>query len=70
MGTDLEVQAFERRGLLGRRWYFRIVDTLNWSTLATSEAYNTPRARNETGQRLADRLGCPFVPERKRRAKH
>jgi hypothetical protein len=66
MGVGIEIQTFDRLGFFGRRWYFRIVDTGNWETLAPSEAYNAPFARNETANRLAKLIGCPVVPERKR----
>lgn len=67
MGPGLEVQTFDRRGVLGKRWYSRIVDTRNWATLYSSEAYNSAQARSETAGRMGRALGCPVVPERRKR---
>lgn len=67
MGAGMEVQTFNRLSLLGRRFYFRIVDAANWEVLAQSEGYTRPGARNETAKRLADALGAPLIPERKTR---
>jgi hypothetical protein len=66
MRPGLEIQTFERTRLLGKRWYFRIVDTGNWETLAPSEAYNSAAARNKTANRLAAAMGCQVVPERRK----
>lgn len=66
MGPGVEVQTFERSGILGLRWFFRIVDTSNWETLVVSQAYKTCRQRNETGQRLARLMGAAFVKERRK----
>lgn len=66
MGPGLEVQTFERKKLLGRRFYFRIVDTGNWETVAASEGYNSAAARDKTARRLAGALGCPVVRERRK----
>jgi hypothetical protein len=65
MGPGLEIQTFDRRGLLGRRFYFRIVDTGNWETLAASEAYNRAQSRDKTANRLAKVIGCAVPPERR-----
>lgn len=67
MGPGLEVQTFDRLTLLGRRWYFRIVDTGNSEILAASEGYSRPYGRNETAARLAKALSAPLIPERKLR---
>lgn len=67
MGPGLEVQTFERPGLLGRRWYFRIVDTGNAEILAASQPYKSVGQRNETANRLAKALQCPLIPERSKR---
>ncbi len=67
MGTGLEIQTFDRLTLLGRRFYFRIVDTGNWEILAPSESYNRPGPRNETANRLSQLIGCPIIPERSKR---
>jgi hypothetical protein len=67
MGPGLEVQTFERTKLLGRRWYFRIVDSGNWKTIATSEAYNSTAARDKTAKRFGVALGSSVVPERSKR---
>lgn len=37
--------AFERRGIRGRRWYFRF-QAGNGETVFQSEAYNSARARD------------------------
>lgn len=66
MGPGMEVQAFDGLTLFGRRWYFRIVDTGNWETLAPSEGYNSAAARDRTGKRLAKALGAPFVQGKRR----
>ena len=60
MGPGMEVQTYCRDGLLGRRWFFRIVDTGNNEKLAASQTYKTVRQRDRTAQRLADALGCPI----------
>jgi hypothetical protein len=67
MGPGVEVQTFERTGLRGRRFFFRIVDTGNWEILAQSQPYKGPGQRDETAARLADLLRCPVIPERSRR---
>lgn len=67
MGPGLEVQTFQRNGLLGCRWFFRIVDTGNNEILSQSQAYRWPGQRNETANRLAKALGCPMIPERSSR---
>lgn len=61
---DLEVVKFERRGLLGRRWYFRLIDTRNNEKLSASEGYNSTRARDKMADRLGDVIGCAVVDER------
>lgn len=66
MGPGMEVQTFERRGLLGKRYYFRLVDTRNWETLSSSEAYNSRGAREKTAKRIADTIGCSIIPERRK----
>jgi hypothetical protein len=67
MGPGLEVQTFERTRVLGRRFFFRIVDTENWKILAPSQTYKTCRQRDETAHRLARLMNCPVVPERRKR---
>lgn len=67
MGPPYEIQTFDRLSLLGRRWYFRVVDTGNWETVAQSEGYTRPGARNETVESLRTSTGWPVVPERKGR---
>lgn len=63
----VEIQTFDRTGLLGRRWFFRIVDTGNWEILAASQPYKQPFQRNETATQLGGLLGCQVIPERSRR---
>ena len=67
MGPGVEVQTFDRLTLLGRRYYFRIVDTSNWKVLAPSEGYNRAIDRNATANRLARLMNCAVVPERSKR---
>jgi hypothetical protein len=67
MGPPYEIQTFDRMKLLGKRWYFRIVDTGNWETVAQSEGYSSPYDRNETANDLSKAAGWPIIPERKKR---
>lgn len=67
MGPGMEIQTFDRGGLLGRRFFFRIVDTRNWEILAASQTYKHPFQRNETAARFARLLNCPLIPERSAR---
>lgn len=60
MGPGMEVQTFERMTMLGRRWFFRIVDTRNHEKLAAGEPYNSAAARDKTANRFKDALGCPI----------
>lgn len=55
------IETFERSGLLGRRLFFRIVDTRNNEILAQSQSYRTPIARDTTARRLAKAIGCPVI---------
>lgn len=66
MGPGLEVQRFERTTLVGRRWFFRIVDAGNNEILAPSQAYKTIRQRDATAKRLAGALGCPLTEGKRR----
>lgn len=66
MGPSMEVQTFDRVTLLGRRWFFRVVDCGNNEVLAHGEAYNSKAARNATATRLAYAMGCKVVPGRPR----
>lgn len=66
MGPAVEIQTFESKKLLGLRYFFRIVDTRNWETLAPSQTYKTKKQRNETATRLAYLLGCAVVPGKPR----
>lgn len=61
MGPGMEVQTFDGLTLLGRRWWFRIVDAGNHETLAQSESYNSAAARDKTARRFASALGAPIV---------
>lgn len=67
MGPGYEIATFDRLNLLGRRWYFRIVDTGNWETVAQSEGYTRAANRNETAASLSIATGWPVIPERKKR---
>lgn len=66
MGPAVEIQTFEAKGLLGRRFYFRGVDTRNWETLFPSQPYKTKKQRDETATRLAYLMGCAVIPGRPR----
>jgi hypothetical protein len=61
MGPSTVVETFDRSTLLGRRWYFRIVDAGNHEILSASEAYNSRPSRNRTASRLALELGCRII---------
>lgn len=63
---DFEVVTFDRRGLLGRRWYFRLVDTRNNEKVSVSEGYNSDRDRDMMADRIADAIGCPVRSEGRR----
>lgn len=67
MGPPYEIQTFDSRKLRGRRWYFRLVDTGNWETIAQSEGYNSKAARDDTVEQLRASTGWPAIPERKKR---
>ena len=67
MGPGYEIQTFDRLGILGRRWYFRVADTGNHGVILTSEAYNRPGDRNETANQVSLATRWPVIPERKRR---
>lgn len=67
MGPPYEIQTFTRRGLRGRRWYFRVVSTGNWKTVAQSEGYNSKAARDGTVEDLRVSTGWPVIPERAKR---
>lgn len=66
MGPSEEVQTFERKTLLGKRWFFRIVDCGNNKIIAASEGYNSKAGRDKTAIRLAYSLGCAVVPGKRR----
>lgn len=61
MGPGMEVQVYERQTLLGRRFFFRIVDIGNRERLAASQTYKTERQRDLTAQRFAHVLDCRLV---------
>lgn len=61
MGPAEAIYTFESVTLLGRRYFFRIVDTGNNEVLAPSQTYRTERQRDKTARRLADRMGCPLL---------
>lgn len=60
MGPGMEVQTYERVTVLGRRFFFRIVDTGNHEKLASSQTYKTQYWRDRTANRLAKALDCPI----------
>lgn len=66
MGPATAIETFDRATLLGRRWYFRIVDAGNHEIIAASEAYNSKASRNKTATRLAYAMGCPVVSGRRK----
>lgn len=51
----MNIQLFTRLGLLGRKWYFRIV-AANGKTIAQSEAYSRHIDCMETAYSLRDNL--------------
>lgn len=58
MGPGMEIQTYERKTLLGLRYFFRIVDVGNHEKLAASQTYKTLYWRDRTANRLATALGC------------
>lgn len=60
MGPGMEVQTYEHMTMLGRRWYFRIVDTGNHEKLTAGQTYKTQRQRDLTARRFAGALNCPI----------
>lgn len=64
MGPGIEIQTFDRLTLLGRRWFFRGVDTGNWEVLFPSQPYKSLAQRNATANRLGRLLNAPVIPER------
>lgn len=52
----MKIETFARRGLLGRKWYFRITAT-NGKTIAQSEAYSRRIDAVETAHSLRANLG-------------
>lgn len=67
MGPGIEISTFVRGTLLGKRFFFRVVDTGNWEILSASQPYKTKHQRDETANRLARLIGCPVIPERHKR---
>lgn len=65
MGPGMEVQTFDRLTLLGRRWFFRIIDIGNREILVASEAYNRPHPRNVTASRMSRALRCYLVESKR-----
>jgi hypothetical protein len=61
MGPGVAIETFERRGLLGRRYYFRCVRTGNSEIIFSGEPYNTKRARDATASYVAGMMGVPIV---------
>lgn len=66
MGPGMAIETFERFGLFGPRWFFRIVDTGNSEILAASQPYKSPYQRDITAKRLAQALGCKIVKGKRR----
>jgi hypothetical protein len=66
MGPGMEVVTFDGLTFLGRRWWFRIVDTGNRETLAQSEAYNSKAGRDDTADRFARAFGGRPLPGKRR----
>lgn len=60
MGPGMEVQTYERMTLVGRRFFFRIVDTGNNERLAASQTYRTQRQRDVTAKRFAGAMAIPI----------
>lgn len=46
------IEVFPRRGILGKRWYFRIIRNQNNKTVAPSEAYHNRADAWETATQL------------------
>lgn len=61
MGPAEAIYTFDRVTLLGKRFFFRIVDAGNNEVLAPSQTYKTERQRDKTARRLAQRMGCPLL---------
>lgn len=66
MGPGMKIETFDGLTLLGRRWWFRVVDVQNGQTLAASESYNSAEARNSTATRLSRALVAPIVKGKRR----
>lgn len=66
MGPSEEIQTFERKSLLGPRYFFRIVDVGNNEIIAASQTYKSKKGRDKTAIRLAYSLGCAVVPGKHR----
>lgn len=62
----MQVQTFDGLTILGRRWWFRIVDAGNHETLAQSEAYNSAAGRDNTADRFARVFGGRPVPGKRK----
>lgn len=60
MGPGMEVQTYECTTLVGRRYFFRIVDTGNNEKLASGQTYKTERQRDLTAKRFAGAIPCPI----------
>jgi hypothetical protein len=66
MGPGMRVETFDGLTLLGRRWYFRIVDAGNSEALAQGESYSSAIARDFTARRLAKALSAPLIKGKRR----
>lgn len=61
MGPAVEIQTFDKLTIVGKRWFFRIVDVGNNEILAPSQTYKTKAQRNKTANRLGYLMGCAVV---------
>lgn len=66
MGPAEEIQTFERSTLIGKRFFFRIVDCGNGEIIAASQTYKTKKQRDKTALRLSYGLACAVVPGRRK----
>lgn len=67
MGPQEEIQTFERQTLLGKRYFFRIINCGNNEILAASQTYKTKRQRDDTALRLSYALACAVVGGERRK---
>lgn len=65
MASKLRIELFDRISIFGRRWYFRVVRLGTNERIAASEAYNSPRARNEAVALLQQDLRSATLAHRR-----